>query len=101
VLSRAVMPVLMTTLPNARSSGLSQSVGQPRAASVCLGVFLALMIATSIIGLESIAVAAAMGVTTLAVALIARKKIGGQTGDVLGTGQSIAELTGLLILLVT
>lgn len=100
VLSRAVMPVLMFSLPNARNSGLSQSVGRPSAALMFIGLVLALFISVAIIGSSTVAIAAAMGLTTLGIALIARAKIGGQTGDVLGTGQNIAELTGLLVLLV-
>ena len=99
LLSRAVMPVLMFSLPNARNSGLSQSVGRPSAALMIIGLFLALMISGTIIGICTVAIAAAMGLTTVSIALIARAKIGGQTGDVLGAGQNIAELTGLLVLL--
>jgi adenosylcobinamide-GDP ribazoletransferase len=100
LLSRAVMPVLMFSLPNARNSGLSQSVGRPSAALMIIGLFLALMISGAIIGINTVTIAAVMGLTTLGIALIARTKIGGQTGDVLGAGQNIAELTGLLVLLV-
>jgi adenosylcobinamide-GDP ribazoletransferase len=99
LLSRAVMPVLMFSLPNARNSGLSQSVGRPSAVLMFIGLCLALLTSVAIIGICTVAIAAAMGLTTVSIALIARAKIGGQTGDVLGAGQNIAELTGLLVLL--
>ena len=100
LLSRAVMPLLMGALPHARSTGLSQSVGRPSAAAMSIGLVLALLVSILIIGTTTVPVAAAMGLTTLGIALLARAKIGGQTGDVLGAGQNIAELTGLLVLLV-
>lgn len=100
-LSRALMPILMAALPNARNTGLSQSVGRPSAATAVIGLILALVIATLVIGGSSaLIVALAMGASTLGIALLARAKIGGQTGDVLGASQLLAEITGLLVLLV-
>ncbi|NIZ59858.1 adenosylcobinamide-GDP ribazoletransferase [Sedimentitalea sp. CY04] len=99
LLSRAAMPILMVTLSNARTSGLSQSVGRPSSAPAFLGLFIALLISVPIIGLAITPVLIAMGLATLAIAMIARAKIGGQTGDVLGAGQNITELVGLLVML--
>jgi adenosylcobinamide-GDP ribazoletransferase len=98
-LSRAVMPVLMFALPNARISGLSNSVGRPSAAVISSGLILALLVSALIIGANTVPIAAAMGLTTLGLALLARAKVGGQAGDILGAGQITAELTGLLVLL--
>ena len=98
-LSRAVMPVLMRALPNARTSGLSQSVGRPSAAVICIGLILALPTSILILGVTALPIMAAMGLSTLGLAQLARAKIGGQTGDILGASQLIAELTGLLVLL--
>ena len=93
MLSRAAMPALMRGLPNARQSGLSQSVGRPRwplsrrdrgpvgaAAGAATG-------RSQGIGPRS----DGMAVTTLGMGLLARRKIGGQTGDVLGACQQSAR----------
>lgn len=99
-LSRVTMPILMVTLPNARSAGLSHSVGRPNTAALTIGFGFALLFSLLLIGSTIISVLAGMALTTFGLGLLARAKIGGQTGDVLGTSQQIAELTGLLILLV-
>lgn len=98
-LSRAMMPMLMHWLPNARQSGLSQSVGRPSRRAISLGLGLAVAIALPLLGLTSFAIVVGLGGITLGLGLLARHKIGGQTGDVLGACQQICELTGLLILL--
>ncbi|WP_298494034.1 adenosylcobinamide-GDP ribazoletransferase [uncultured Maritimibacter sp.] len=94
-LSRATMPLLMAALPNARGSGLSASVGVPERATVALGLLLAVLGAFALTGADALApiLWTAVGVTT--VAAIARTKIGGQTGDVLGATQQVAEIAAL------
>lgn len=98
MLSRAAMPALMRGLPNARQSGLSQSVGRPRWLSVGIGAVLALLLALPLIGAKAVALGLGMAVTTLGIGLLARRKIGGQTGDVLGACQQLSEIAGLLTL---
>lgn len=96
VLSRAVMPMLMNILPHARKDGLSHSVGQPTpgttAVAVGIGAFVSLFLIT---GTGVIAICAALAVA-IAIALLAKQKIGGQTGDVLGTVQQLSEAAILL-----
>ncbi|MGR3758572.1 adenosylcobinamide-GDP ribazoletransferase [Roseobacteraceae bacterium NS-SX3] len=99
VLSRAVLPVLMRALPNARGSGLSQSAGRPPAGAAVLGAVLALGLALILLGAAALPAALAMALAAWGVALLARAKIGGQTGDVLGAAQQVCELAGLLALL--
>ena len=48
--SRALMPVLMASLPNARKSGLSHSVGTPSTISVSMSLGLAVLIAVFLCG---------------------------------------------------
>ena len=97
-LSRAVMPVLMAALPNARDGGLSKAVGRPSAATAGLGLLLgALPLLFAPAALVPALMAA--GLAALAIALIARAKIGGQTGDILGAAQQGAEIAVLLALL--
>ncbi|MCE8546779.1 adenosylcobinamide-GDP ribazoletransferase [Ruegeria pomeroyi] len=98
VWSRALMPVLMRVLPNARGAGLSQSVGRPAPQAVVIGLGLAMGLALLLAGWTVLipALLAALAVTGLAV--LARAKIGGQTGDILGAAQQLAEITCLLAL---
>jgi adenosylcobinamide-GDP ribazoletransferase len=98
-LSRAPMGGLMAALPNARGKGLSQSVGQPDAQTVWVGVALALIISVLCVELAAtLIIAASVALVTLGVALVARTRIGGQTGDVLGASQQLAEVVALTAL---
>ncbi len=94
-LSRAPMAVLMATLPNARGSGLSQSVGRPAVATVALGLAVALGCGGIALGVPVLGIALWIGAGTLALGLVARAKIGGQTGDILGAAQQLAEVLAL------
>ncbi len=99
VWSRALMPVLMTALPNARGSGLSQSFGAPSFVTNAIGVVLSAGFGWMWLG--SLAVPALLVATliVLGLAIVARAKIGGQTGDILGASQQLAEVSALLTLL--
>ncbi len=99
MLSRAGMPALMSALPNARAAGLSQTVGRPRALPCVLAALLAIVLSLPLIGAAALAAALAMGVAALGLGALAKAKIGGQTGDILGASQQIAEISGLLTLL--
>ncbi|CUH87917.1 Cobalamin synthase [Phaeobacter sp. CECT 5382] len=99
MLSRAAMPFVMLWLPNARQSGLSQSVGRPSAPTVWVGLVLAFGLSLPVLGTASLLLSLIMALAALAWAVVAKVKIGGQTGDVLGGCQQICELAGLLALL--
>jgi adenosylcobinamide-GDP ribazoletransferase len=95
--SRAAMPLVMRFLAPARPDGLGASAGQPddSALAWCLGI--ALVVALLCLGLSRGIVA--LAVTALAVAALgalAQRQIGGQTGDVLGAAQQVAEVAMLL-----
>ena len=94
-LSRAPMAVLMATLPNARGSGLSASHGAPAPMVAAQAVALALVLGWLCAGSTVLPMALAMAVAAGLVAQVARTKIGGQTGDVLGTAQQLALVAGL------
>ena len=85
------------TLPNARGSGLAQSVGRVPFAAAGLAVAIGLGSALSL-GVPGVGAAVAATVVCTALALIARAKIGGQTGDILGASQQLAEAAALCIL---
>jgi adenosylcobinamide-GDP ribazoletransferase len=98
-LSRAVMPCVMTLLPHARETGLSHSHGRPRRRTAAVGLGIAFGVTILLTGAPGLwAVISALIVASLA-ARIARVRIGGQTGDILGATQQIAEIAVLLSLL--
>ncbi len=97
-LSRAVMAALMAWLPNARGAGLSQSVGRPRARTAMIAMLLALALGLIFTGWQALVMLLVAGLTSLGLGLIARAKIGGQTGDVLGAAQQLAEAAALCTL---
>lgn len=96
--SRAPMPAALRLMPSARPDGLGNSAagvsdrGFWLAASVGLLALLPLGFA---VGLTT---AFAIGLAVFALGLLAKARIGGQTGDVLGAMQQVAELTGWVCL---
>lgn len=96
VLSRGFMPVLMAALPNARRSGLSHSVGVPTALPVAVSLCLALLICLLLAGAKFLLPALCAAAVVMSLALVAKRKIGGQTGDILGASQQLAEITFLI-----
>lgn len=97
VLSRAPMAALASALPNARAEGLSQSIGRPDRKTALCGIGLAVLLALILSGGTGLVMAIWAGFAGLGVALIARAKIGGQTGDVLGASQQLAEAAALTL----
>lgn len=96
MLSRAAMAIVMARLPFAREGGLAAHVGKPPVWTVALGAICAGIAAILAAGLVA-GIIAALAVTTatFAVSAIAKAKIGGQTGDVLGAAQVVSELAAL------
>lgn len=94
-LSRAPMALLIATLPNARGSGLSHLTGRPpgSAAAIACGAGLGLSLATC--GGAALAMTLAAAATTALLARAAKARIGGQTGDILGASQQLAEAAAL------
>jgi adenosylcobinamide-GDP ribazoletransferase len=98
MLSRTGLVPIMAKLPHARKDGLSQSVGRPdtKIALVACGIAtIASLILLQYTGLWLLTMAL---LTTLACATIAKAKIEGQTGDILGATQQVSEITMLLTL---
>ncbi len=98
MLSRAVMVPVMARLPFARSEGLSRSVGRPSAKTAALATLIAGIAALILFQFTALWLIAAAALAATLSATIAKAKIGGQTGDVLGATQQITELTLLLTL---
>ncbi|WP_372884195.1 adenosylcobinamide-GDP ribazoletransferase [Shimia sp.] len=97
-LSRATMPALMAALPHARASGLSRAQGRPSRTTALVAAAIALALALLCSGAAAAALAAVAALVALACAGIARAKIGGQTGDILGATQQVAEIALLFTL---
>lgn len=97
-LSRAGMPVLMAWLPNARDGGLSKAQGRPEARVALIGCGAALAVAALCTGSAAIGLAVLAALAVVGVGLLAKVKIGGQTGDVLGASQQVCEVVLLLAL---
>ena len=100
-LSRAPMPLLMHALPNARETGLSASTGRPGRGTASLAAALGLILAALTIGASTLPAALLTALTGLAAAAIAKAKIQGQTGDILGATQQLAEIVILATLTAT
>lgn len=98
VFSRAMMAPLMRVLPNARGTGLSHSVGVPPMLSVSAGIVIAGLLSIVLVGSAAMLAMVCAGLVTIALALTARAKIGGQTGDILGAAQQVSEIVFLLSL---
>ena len=97
-LSRAVMPGLLHALPFAREGGLSRSVGRVSFDTAVLGAALGAILALMALGLAALLLIMTVALSGWGVAALARGKIGGQTGDVLGAAQQVAEVAALLVL---
>jgi adenosylcobinamide-GDP ribazoletransferase len=94
-LSRAPMAVAMHLMRNARGSGLSAGVGTVPGASAGAAAALAVVIAVLACGWTGVVMAAWAALAALAVCLVARARIGGQTGDILGAAQQTGEAAAL------
>jgi adenosylcobinamide-GDP ribazoletransferase len=99
-LSRAPMVTLMFWLPPARIDGLSARMGRPSRDTTILTVALALLVAILMTGFAALPSAVIALLITWAISKIALAKIGGQTGDILGASQQLAEI-GILMGLAT
>jgi adenosylcobinamide-GDP ribazoletransferase len=90
--SRAALPVVMVSLPLARNDGLAAQTGRPHPLRAAAAALIAVLIAIACLGETSPAALLAGAAGALAVALLARRQIGGYTGDVLGAVQQVAEI---------
>jgi adenosylcobinamide-GDP ribazoletransferase len=97
-LSRVPMALIMALLPNARGEGLSHATGRPSGAVALVGLGLGVGIAVLAVGWATLAMLAVVLGVGVFVSVVAVRRIGGQTGDVLGASQQLAEVAGLAVL---
>lgn len=98
-LARGILPAIIIALPTARQQGLGASSGTPTQATAVIAAASAFVIA--ILALPwTYAVAAALvaAASGCAIGMLALRQIGGQTGDVLGAAEQVAETSILLLL---
>jgi len=95
-LSRVPMAVLMQALPPARGTGLSAAHGSPGPAAVWAVLALGALLGLATLGGAFFAAALSAALACLALAAAASKRIGGQTGDILGASQQLSEMAVLI-----
>lgn len=102
--SRGLLPALKAALPDARADGVSAAQGRPNGARALVAAVIGLTLGATALGELALplfgapAVLAAALLPVLLLARMARRQIGGITGDVLGAAQQVAELAFLLAL---
>jgi adenosylcobinamide-GDP ribazoletransferase len=96
--SRGALPALMHVLAPARLDGLGATAGRPSRTVAIVAMVLGGGIALALLGPRTgpLALALSGGAVALA-AILARRQIGGYTGDVLGFFQQIGEIVMLLV----
>jgi len=95
--SRAVIVPVMHGVPPARKDGLAASAGIPGANAAAAALGIAAAVALVAVGpITAIVALLAGGGAAWALAGLARARLGGQTGDVLGAVQQAAEVAVLL-----
>jgi adenosylcobinamide-GDP ribazoletransferase len=94
--ARAVLPTLMRLLPLARSEGLAANAGEPPVGAAFAALALGLLVLVLSLGAIALPAAVAGFGAAYAMARIAKRHIGGQTGDVLGAAEQLAEVAILI-----
>ena len=96
--SRAPLAAMLRWAPQARADGLAAATGRPSFATVVAALGVALALAAALGGAAGALALLAAALTTLATAALARRKIGGISGDVLGAAQALGEAAALAAL---
>jgi adenosylcobinamide-GDP ribazoletransferase len=98
-LARAAIPVLAANMPFARDDGLGKSAGRPDMASAATAVVIAVVLALVCLPAKAASLAVVVTVAgAAAMAALARRQIGGVTGDVFGAVEQVVE-TAVLVML--
>lgn len=105
MISRAFSMLLWTSLPPARSNGLSRQAGQPerRPLIIALTISFIALLCLLLPSLNVIAILVATAISCLVsyfMIILCRRQIGGQTGDTIGATQQLCDLafmTGILM----
>ena len=95
--SRTVMIVVAISLAPARKAGLAATAGEPTLTAAVIGALTILPFAV-ILGWAGLIAIAAAALAPVPVCLLAQRKIGGKTGDIIGAAQQCAEVSVLLVI---
>jgi adenosylcobinamide-GDP ribazoletransferase len=98
VASRAAMPAALRIMPSARTDGLGHAAGRPGRPQMVAALVIAAAFWLWFFPAAFLPAFALMALAAALVGRIALAKIGGQTGDVLGAIQQVAEIAGWLVL---
>ncbi len=97
VMSRLMMVWTMRYVPPARKDGLAHDAGRPRLGRTLLGTLVALSIAAALVDPQSVLISLCLAAAACFMMVwIAKRQIGGFTGDVLGAVQQLSEIAVLL-----
>jgi len=96
-LARAAFPAVMQALPPARADGLGAGAGVPDAGVAARAAVAALVLAVLGLGpMAALAALAASAAAAIVLGWLARRALGGFTGDVLGATAQLVEVAVLL-----
>ncbi len=96
--SRTVMVAMMAWLAPARADGLGAASGVPGSGALACGTLIAIAIAFAVTpAAVAVGILLAVAAAGTAVAWLARRQIGGHTGDVLGAAQQVSEVVALVV----
>jgi adenosylcobinamide-GDP ribazoletransferase len=98
LLSRVPMVALMAWMDPARPGGLSRAVGRPELRTAGIATGLAVTLAVVCTGPVAILAGISGALVAFGLGQVAQAKIGGQTGDILGAAQQLADITALAVI---
>lgn len=102
VVSRGALPLFMRYIPNAKQDGLSADAGAPGFDRAAISVLITIVIAWFCIGFfKMILVFIMLTIASILSAIYVKRRIGGQTGDILGAMQQMTEVIVILTLTAT
>jgi adenosylcobinamide-GDP ribazoletransferase len=97
-MARAVPPLVMCLVPPARHDGLSATAGAPTGGRAAVAALIGIALLWSALGFKNAMIALLLVLIGAAVlAWLAWRKIGGQTGDILGAVEQVSETLVLLV----
>ena len=96
-ISRGVLPMIMYAMPAARADGLSVNAGQPSLKGVAIALALGVIFLFVLLPLSAALIGIVIGASLVGVLVYwAQRRLGGQTGDVLGAAQQLIEIAVLV-----
>jgi adenosylcobinamide-GDP ribazoletransferase len=95
--ARAALPAFMALVPPARVDGLSAAAGTPPVWSIVAAGMLGVVALCLLGALHGVIALILVSLAAAAIALLCIRRIGGQTGDVLGALEQVSEVAILLV----